>query len=56
MFKDNPNSMNRQSIEKNLLLCATLVGQRFRFFYRKNGRVVQKLVPGDGGGKKTIKR
>jgi hypothetical protein len=54
MFKDNPDSMNRQSIEKNLLLCAKLVGERFRFFYKQNGRVVQKLIP-EGLPKKANK-
>ena len=45
MFKDNPDSMNRETIENNLLQCARLVGEQFRFFHRRNGRVVQKLIP-----------
>jgi hypothetical protein len=44
MFKNNPDSMSRASIERTLLRCAELVGEQFRFFYRNNGRVVQKVI------------
>jgi hypothetical protein len=47
MFKENPDSMTLAGIQRNLFHCAKLVGERFRLFYKKNGKVVQHLAPKD---------
>jgi hypothetical protein len=44
MFKDDRNSMRNDIIRKNVRLCAKLVGERFRLFYRKGEEVAQELL------------
>jgi len=46
MFKENRNSMQNDKIKNNGLQCAKLVGEQFRFFYKKGGKVAQKLLNG----------
>ena len=44
MFKSNPDSMRRADIEATVETCATLVGQKFRLFWRDNGEVQEKTL------------
>jgi hypothetical protein len=45
IFKDNRDSMQNDNIKKNVLQCATLVGTRFHLFYKRDGNVIQELLP-----------
>jgi hypothetical protein len=42
MFKQNRTSMNRPGIERTVKQCAELVGEKFRLFYRRDGKVRSK--------------
>jgi hypothetical protein len=44
MFKENSDSMQNDKIKKNVLQCAKLVGEQFRLFYKKGGKVKQELL------------
>lgn len=44
MFKKNADSMRLADIENTVALCANLVGQDFRLFYRAGKRVAQKTL------------
>lgn len=44
MFKSNPDSMSRPAIERTVTLCASLIGQDFRLFYKVGKRVVSKTL------------
>jgi hypothetical protein len=45
MFKVNPRSMNNSDIQRNVKLCAELIGEKFRFFYSA-GNVIQHKTLG----------
>ena len=51
MFKKNADSMRLSDIESNVAICANLVGQDFRLFYRAGKLVAQKSL-GPGGVRK----
>jgi hypothetical protein len=44
MFKTNPDSMNRADIERVVTQCATLVGLKFRLFYKVGDQVKVKSL------------
>jgi hypothetical protein len=44
MFKESPDSMQRADIERVVTQCAKLVGEQFRFFYRRDGKVAEKIL------------
>lgn len=46
MFKENPAAMKSADIAINVEKCARLVDEPFRLFYRKNGKVVEQIIPG----------
>lgn len=46
MFKKNPAAMKSADIANSAEKCARLVGETFRFFYRRNGKIVEQTIPG----------
>jgi hypothetical protein len=44
MFKNNPAAMQSTDIAINAQKCARLVDETFRFFYRRNGKIVEKTI------------
>jgi hypothetical protein len=45
MFKTNPTAMHGDEIESTVAKCAALVGNTFRFFRKRNGKITEIVVP-----------
>jgi hypothetical protein len=48
MFKNNPDSMNRNGIKQTVEKCAKLVDVRFRLFFREHGKVRSEMIGPEG--------
>ena len=45
MFKTNPDAMHSPEIESNVAKCAALIGNKFRFFKKRDREIIEIQIP-----------